>query len=98
MITGSSETTTTTATPPNLTPEYIHRAAWKAGVLGALNVATVILAARLTLLLSVLGAIWLSWLVLSTPSANPPDVSRLAVLAVYVAVVVVPLVWLAARR
>jgi hypothetical protein len=97
MITGSNETMTpTTATPPSLTPEYIHRAAWKAGVLGALNVATVILAVRLTLLVSVGGAIWLTWLVCG--GAGAPDPLRLAALGVYAAAVVVPLVWLAARR
>jgi len=96
MITGSSETTTaqTTATP--LSQEYVHRAGWKAGVLGALNVATVILAVRLTLLVSVGGAIWLTWLVCG--GAGAPDPLRLAALGVYAAAVVVPLVWLASRR
>ena len=97
MVTGLSGTTTTTAaTPPNLPPDYVHRAAWKAGVLGALNVATVILAVRLTLLVSVGGAIYLTWLVCG--GAGAPDPLRLAALGVYAAAVVVPLVWLASRR
>jgi hypothetical protein len=73
--------------------EYIHRANWKAGVLGALNVATAILAVRLILLSSVLGAIGLTYLVL-----REPDPYRLAALGVYAGVVVVPLIWLTARR
>lgn len=73
--------------------EYIHRAAWKAGVLGALNVATKILAVRLTLFAAVLGAIALAYLVLRDPTPY-----ALGVLGVYAAVVVVPLIWLAAAR
>lgn len=89
---------TTTATrpkapePPPQFQEYVHRAAWKAGVMGAFNVLTKVLAVRLTLLLSVGGAFWLSWTALAQP-----DVLRLAVLGVYSVVVVVPLVVLAAR-
>lgn len=79
----------TTTTPP----EYVQRSAWKAGVLGALNLVTLILAARLILLVGVGGATFLGWLALASP-----DPYRLAVLGVYSAVVVVPLVWLAARR
>ena len=81
----------TTTTPPR--PEYVKRMAWKAGVLGALNLATLILAARLILLVGVGGATFLGWLALASP-----DPYRLAVLGVYSAVVVVPLVWLSARR
>ncbi|HEY2530288.1 MAG TPA: hypothetical protein VGJ20_20520 [Xanthobacteraceae bacterium] len=90
---GSNPATATTATPPSFPPDYLHRAAWKAGVLGALNVATVILAVRLTLLVSVGGAISLTWLAL-----RDPDPYRLGALAVYAVLVVVPLVWLAGRR
>jgi hypothetical protein len=61
--------------------------------MGALNVATAILAVRLTLLVSVGGAIGVAYLVL-----REPDPYRLAALGVYAAVVVVPLIWLAARR
>ena len=95
MISSASSTTTpTTATPPNpFQQEYIPRSAWKAGVLGALNLATAILAVRLILLVSVCGAISLSYLALLQP-----DPYRLGALAVYAVVVVVPLVWLAARQ
>lgn len=61
--------------------------------MGALNVAATILAARMILLVAVTGAIYLSWL-----SLAQPDIYRLACLAVYAVVVVVPLVWLASRR
>jgi hypothetical protein len=84
---------TTVETPPDFQNEFIHRSAWKAGVMGALNVATAILAVRLTLLVSVGGAIGVAFLVLRNP-----DPYRLAALGVYAAAVVVPLIWLAARR
>jgi hypothetical protein len=80
----------TTGTIPT---EYVHRAAWKAGVLGALNVITAILAVRLILLVAVCGAVALSYLVLQQPGPYP-----LGVLGVYAGVVLVPLIWLAARR
>jgi len=67
--------------------------AWKAGVLGALNVIVLVVAVRLTLLVGVSGAIALSYLTLQNP-----DPYRLGALAVYAAVVVVPLIWLASRR
>jgi hypothetical protein len=73
--------------------EYIHRASWKAGMLGALNVAVAILAVRLILLVGVIGAIGVAYLVL-----REPDPYRLAALGVYAGVVVVPLIWLTARR
>jgi hypothetical protein len=96
---------TMTATPPDQQPrqglidkdltakEFVHRAAWKAGVMGSLNVLVQVLAVRLTLLVSVGGAIYLTWLALAQP-----DPYRLACLGVYSLVVVVPLVWLSARR
>lgn len=102
QILGSNATppTATATTTPNLTPdrtgfqqEYVHRAAWKAGLLGALNVATKILAVRLILFAAVLGAIALSFLVL-----RDPTYPALAVLGVYAGVVVVPLIWLTATR
>lgn len=61
--------------------------------MGALNVATAILAVRLTLLVAVLGANALTFLAL-----RDPDPYRLAALLVYAAVVVVPVIVLAARR
>lgn len=95
MISEGSSTTAaaTTATPTNIQAEYIHRAAWKAGVMGALNVVIAALAVRLILLCGVLGANALTFLAL-----REPDPYRLAAVGVYSVVVVVPLIWLAARR
>jgi hypothetical protein len=84
MTTGSSPPIGTTISP--------HNAAWKAGVLGTINVLAMTLAARMILLIGVSGAIWLTYLALASP-----DPYRLAVLGVYSVVVVVPLTWLAAR-
>lgn len=61
--------------------------------MGAINVLATLLAVRLTLLVSVGGAISLTWL-----AVQQPDPYRLAALGIYAGVVVVPLVWLAARR
>ena len=61
--------------------------------MGALTIVSAILAVRLTLLVSVCGAIALAYLALENP-----DPYRLGALAVYAGVVVVPLIWLAARR
>lgn len=61
--------------------------------MGSVNVLANVLAVRLTLLVSVGGAISLTWLAL-----QQPDPYRLAALAVYAGVVVVPLVWLAGRH
>jgi hypothetical protein len=81
--------------PPldHLQQEYVHRAAWKAGVLGALNFAVRVLSARLILLCSVLGSVFLAWLALSQP-----DLTRLAVLGVYTTTVLLPLTWLAGQK
>jgi hypothetical protein len=84
-------TTTTSATP--LDREYIHRAAWKAGVMGALNVIVALIAVRLILLVSVSGAVALAYLALAQP-----DPYRLGALGVYGVLVVLPMVWLASRR
>jgi hypothetical protein len=74
-------------------PELVTRAAWKAGVIGSLNLITAILAARLTLLVSVVGAIALAYL-----SLERSDPYRLGTLIAYALIVVVPLVWLTSRR
>jgi hypothetical protein len=58
-----------------------------------LNVAAAILAARMILLLAVLGAIALAWMALQAH-----DLLRLAVLAVYTVTCVGPLIWLSSRR
>lgn len=60
--------------------------------MGSLNVAISILSARFALIVAVFGAVGLSYLALASA-----DAYRLGALAIYSAVVVVPLVWLAAR-
>jgi hypothetical protein len=83
---------TTATTPANQQAEFIHRAQWKAGVIGGLNVAALVLSVRLILMIAVLGAIGLAWMALSTH-----DLVRLVALALYSLTVVLPLVWLAGR-
>ena len=82
-----------TPTPPSVQREYIHRAAWKAGVLGSLNLAVSILAVRLILLLAVLGAVGLTWLALAAR-----DLLLTVPVGLYTITVCLPLVWLAGRR
>lgn len=91
--------TTTAQTPPKPTAqqaEYVHRAAWKAGVLGAINVLIAVVAARLVLLVAVAGALYLARLALDVPA--PIQTPALIMLGTYCATVVLPLVWLASRR
>jgi hypothetical protein len=71
--------------------EYEHRFAWKAGVIGALNFAALVLSARLLVLVAVLGAILLAWTVLADP-----QIFRVVSLAVYGFLVVLPVVYLSA--
>lgn len=85
--------TATTTSATGTTPPNARAQAWQAGALGAINVLSVLLAVRLTLLVAVCGAISLAYLALA--SADP---YKLGALAIYSVVVVVPLVWLAARR
>lgn len=85
----SSPSLTTKPTTTTLQTEIISRAAWKAGVIGGLNVAASILAVRLILMISVLGAIGLAVMALWIP-----DPVRLGALALYTVTVVLPLVWL----
>ena len=73
--------------------ELAARASWKQGVMGAMNVATRILAVRMILLLAVLGAVILTWLALLTA-----DPVRLGAVALYTITVVMPLVWLSSRN
>ena len=88
-----SPTPTTTPPPsPAQVQEFIHRAAWKAGVLGAINVAVQVLAVRLILLLSVIGAI-----VLTVIALKQPDVFRLVAIGLYFGGVLLPITWLAGR-
>ena len=92
-------TTTTTTPPPNLGEptaafgELVSRAAWRQGVLGALNLAVTILAVRLIVLVGVGGGIALTWLAL-----DQPDPMRLGALALYGLLIMVPVIWLAGRR
>jgi hypothetical protein len=92
-------TTATAATQPKPPPvsretaEHLNRAAWRAGMLGALNVVAAVLAARFILLIAVVGAIWLT-----VQAIGAPDPLKLAALGIYALVVVVPTVWLASRR
>lgn len=76
----------TTETPP----EAMTRAAWRAAVMGSLNVIVAVLAVRLILLVGVVGGIGLTWLCL-----QQPDAYRLVALAIYSVAVVIPVVWLA---
>jgi len=72
--------------------ERIDRAAWRAGMLGAVNFFTMILAARMIVLVAVTGGILLTW-----RSLEQPDLYRLVALATYCVAVVVPTVFLASR-
>lgn len=65
--------------------------AWKQGVMGSLNVAAMILATRLIVLVAVLGAIALSYQAL-----GDPQLYRVLTLVAYGLLVVGPVVWLAA--
>ena len=78
------------------TGEYQHRSAWKAGVLGSLNLLAIVLAVRLVLLVAVIGALWLAKLALDVPA--PLQIPALVMLGVYCATVVIPMVWLSSRK
>lgn len=79
----ATQTKTTTA-PPNLQfqQEYIHRAAWKAGVLGSINVLAMVLAGRLIGLVGIAGGIWLTFLALGQPDV-PTTQWKLIALGIY---------------
>ena len=62
-------------------------------MIASLNVAAMILAVRLVLLLAVAGAVALALYALSNP-----DPMRLGVLAIYMLGSVIPLVWLSSRH
>jgi hypothetical protein len=79
-----SETMTTTET---------SNREWKAAVLGTLNVLMLVLSARMIVLVSVFGAVWVSWLALQSP-----DPWRLGVLITFCLGVCGPAVWLASRH
>jgi uncharacterized membrane protein len=92
----ATATTTAQTAPPKPTAEYVHRAAWKAGVLGAINVLVAVVAVRFVLLLAVVGAFVLAKLSLDV--AEPVKTPALIMLGVYCATVVLPMVWLSSRR
>ncbi|HEY4808599.1 MAG TPA: hypothetical protein VIH81_12770 [Roseiarcus sp.] len=90
--------TTASSTPSDVprgipNAEYVHRAAWKAGVLASINVLAIVLAVRLGLLVAIVGAIGLTYIAIQTP-----DPLRLGALAIYCAFVLLPTTWLASRR
>jgi hypothetical protein len=92
LISAATAATATTP-PPNLQAEYVHRAAWKAAVLGTLNVLIVVTAVRLITLTAVIGGI-----VLTAIALNSPDPWRVGVLAIYAVAVVVPVIAMASRH
>jgi hypothetical protein len=93
MIGSRPAETTPGNNPPFIAQEFMHRRDWKVAVIGTLNALLVVLAVRLTLLVAVVGAFALAYL--SVQNADP---FRAGVLLIYSAVVVVPLIWLAARH
>ena len=84
------------ASLPPREAEFQHRAAWKAGVMGALNLLAVVLAVRLVLLVAVVGALYLATIAIDAPSALQQP--ALIMLGVYCATVVIPMVWLSSRK
>ena len=92
MIATAAATSSTPKAAP-VSAEFVHRGAWKAGVLGSINVLAVVLAVRLGLLVAIVGAIVLTYLTIQTP-----DPWRLGALAIYAAFVILPTTWLASRR
>jgi hypothetical protein len=98
LSTMAGMTTATATTPPKPQPvsretaEHLNRAAWRAGMLGAVNLLIVVVAVRLILLVAVVGAIILAYIVIESP-----DPWRLGALGIYALVVVVPTVWLSSR-
>lgn len=83
---------TMAVTQPEFQREVVHRSAWKAGVMGALDVAIRVISVRLVLLVAVAGGIALTWLCIAEP-----DPYRLGALGIYAGAIVVPLVWMATR-
>ena len=84
------------ASIPSREGEYQHRAAWKAGVMGGLNLLAIVLAVRMILLVAVIGALWLAKLALDVPVAM--QMPALIMLGVYCGAVVIPMVWLSSRK
>ena len=72
------------------------RAAWRSGVLGAVNVLLIVLAVRLVLLVAVIGALWLAKLAIEVPPSV--QMPALVMLGTYCLTTVIPLVWLSSRK
>jgi hypothetical protein len=87
------KTTAATTPPSQPSAEFQHRAAWRAGVLGAINVLAIVLAVRLILLIAIVGAFYLTVIAI-----REPDLLRLAALGIYSVIIVGPLTWLSSRR
>jgi hypothetical protein len=88
---------TTTIEPPATWPSTYratrtHDSVWRQGIIASLNVAALVLSARLILMIAVFGAIGLTWLALQTESPT-----RLAAVGLYTVTVILPLVWLSGR-
>ena len=66
--------------------------AYLKGAMGAINVLSQVLAARLIVLIAIVGAIGLAWVALANP-----DPYRIAVLGAYLLAGLVPCVWLSSR-
>jgi hypothetical protein len=87
----------TTASPARIEPisglagEYVERQAWKAGMLGAINTLTKVLAVRFAVLNAAAGGF-----VLAIYALSSPDLYKLGIIALYGVLVVLPVVWLAA--
>jgi hypothetical protein len=94
----AAQTSTTPKPQPTIPVSYetASRAAWRNGVMGALNLLAVVLAVRLVLLVAVIGALWLAKLALDVPIAM--QMPALVMLGVYCATVVIPMVWLSSRK
>lgn len=85
-------TTTTTPPPAPMVHPTQANAAWKQGFVGALNAVMLVTAARMIVLVAVLGGIGLTWLTLLEP--NP---YKLGALGIYAVAIVGSAVWLAGR-
>lgn len=91
--TSSALPTTATTTSSKNELELVHRTAWRAALIAGFNVAALILATRLILLLAVLGALGLTWI-----AAQGGTPMQLGAVGLYTCTVILPLVWLSSRR
>ena len=80
-------------TPSQARQEMVTRAAWRAGVLGAVNVLAIVLSVRLTALVAVAGGIALTAIALQSP-----DPYRIGAVTTYGLLVCLPTLWLASRK